>query len=126
MWTREEVSRLRKHFAVAHLRELESLVGRPLNSIRAKADKLGLRRPQQTYTPTGNALLDSLRGRCRELCYTMVDLDEMVVSGTYFKDCGWNSPGTKQGRLKQYFSFTRIAKGIHVIGGTLDVVWDEG
>lgn len=116
VWTNAEVSRLRKVYPTASHGELrEAFPGMALASIKAKARHVGLHRKPLGFKRTGCLLLDQLRDRCFELNLSMIDLDGMAGTKTFFQKQQWRTG----------INYARLAAGVHAIGGTLKADWGE-
>lgn len=127
VWTTGEVLRLRRIFPTAtHAELLAAFPGVSLRAIRSHAFRLNLRRAVKPYGPTGCALLDELRDRCRFLNLSMADLDAMAGTGTYFQRSGWRSGRRAGASTNRQFSYERVVKGILAIGGNVVADWGEG
>lgn len=123
LWSAEQVSLLRRNYPIASTpQELMERIGRPLRSIREKAETLRLKRGPQPYKATGNKLFDDLREHCRILNFSMADLDQLSGTGRYFHSHHWSAGG--RGRAP-WFSLEKTARGVLAIGGALKVSWND-
>lgn len=117
VWTAAEVSRLRRHYPSASRKEIfELFPGLRWLQISQKARLIGVHRKTRKLVSTGHALVDEVRSRATTLGYTMVDLDELASTGTYFQKGWWR---------KKQVSARKIARAVTALGGRLTVKWEE-
>lgn len=116
-WTSAERLLLRKLYARAPREEiLAHFPGIRWRSISDRAQTWGFKRLPNEYKSTGFPLLDLVRQRCRDLGYSMGDLDEMAHTGFYFRKSHWRSQKSPE---------IQIAKAVACLGGKLQIHWDE-
>lgn len=116
-WTGEQVLRLRKVYRWGTPAEMrEAFPGRSLGYIHNMARYFGLSRPRKPFAPTGFPVLDEIRRRCFECALSMVDLDAMAGTGTYFASAGWHA---------RHLRMSAVAKAVKALGGELTVKWDD-
>lgn len=70
---------------------LAALPGRDWTQIAKLANRHRIHRRPKSLKPTGVPVLDQIRERCRELNYTMSDLDKMIKGRGYFGGARWSS-----------------------------------
>ena len=87
-------------------------------NIDFKARYLGLPlRGKPPLAPTGNALCDEIRDRCRILGYTMIYLDRIACSSEYFQSSQWRG---RSGHLT-----APMIRAVNALGGELRVEWPD-
>lgn len=90
-FTARELSLVRRLCPTADRDELLKLMpGREWDHIKLLAKRNGIHRIPKSYKSTGVAVLDQIRSRCRELNYTMPDLDKLIRSKGYFRKANWS------------------------------------
>ena len=119
VWTTAEQARLRELWAKSSSAELRAAFpGLSRLAIVKQGEFLGL--PPRGKPPlvlTGDPLCDALRDRCRELGYSMTDLDRMACSGTYFATGAW--------ARKAGHRLTPMVRAVRALGGVLNVEWPD-
>lgn len=117
IWTGAEIVRLRKLFPTATWPELQAAFpGLTRNAIKVSARHRGLARARRRFKPTGDWLLDEVRTRCFALGYTMLDLDILARTKSYFRNRSWTHRRADRARL---------CKAVEALGGTLSVAWQD-
>jgi hypothetical protein len=118
VWTAAAVSKLRRHYGKIPNRELMAMFpGKTMDGLRHVAQQNGIRAPRRRFKSTGFPLLDAVRDRCFDLNYSMLDLDELAMTGRYFRTARW--------RTYDRVSYPRLCKAVEALGGTLGVDWGE-
>jgi len=118
VWTAAEVARLRRVFRTASTEALAAAFpGIPVRKIYKKANHVGLYRERQPFKRTGFMALDQIRDRAFELNLSMVDLDAMAGTRTYFQKAGWT------GRTK--LNYRAIGRAAEALDGLVAVRWME-
>lgn len=116
-WTGDQVLRLRKLYRCGTPADIrEAFPGRSARYVHGMARYFGLKRPRKPFAPTGFPVIDQIREKCFECALSMVDLDEMAGTGTYFARAGWHT-----GQIKM----SALAKAVRALGGQLAVKWDD-
>jgi hypothetical protein len=115
LWTANEVTKLRRRWR--DLSKAELIAEFPRHtwiSIRCKGSKLGLRRRPWQPKPTGKQLLDQIRERAAYLHISLLDLDRICFSRTYFAR-------SSQG----HYSSGRnvLLTAVAALGGRVEIVW---
>jgi hypothetical protein len=114
-FTAKELSIVRRVYPNGTQKELLALLpGRAWPAIRKFAAHNGIYRERVPFRPTGVAVLDQIRSRCRELNYTMPDLDKLVKSKKYFSDAKW---------LSGHIHLRAIGRAVRVLFGDLKADW---
>lgn len=118
IWTASQHSRLRALYPQAS-REviMKNLPGLSWQQIVSHAVRSGFRRKKVPFLPTGSPLLDEIRAKCRQLDYTMGDLDELARTKPYFRRSNW--------RKTKRPSSAAVSKAVAALGGTLMVEWQD-
>lgn len=96
---------------------LAAFPGLRWNQISAKAGHIGVQREKRPLLPTGHPLLDAIRARATSLGYSMVDVDELARTRTYFRKAGWC--GHQKANVKH------AGKAVAALGGQLSAQWLE-
>ena len=114
-FTAKELSLIRRLYPAADRDELLArLPGRDWGRITAFAQRHGVRRLPKTYKPTGVQVLDQIRSRCRELNYTMPDLDKLIRSKGYFGKANWS---------RGHIHHRDIGRAVRALFGELKADW---
>jgi hypothetical protein len=115
-WTGAEIARLRRLWSSADKNTiLAAFPGLSWPKIRSTAKRRKFYRPERSFQPTGNSLLDQVRARCRYLKYTMRDLDALARTGNYFTRLDW----------KHGHQIAKVAKAAKALGGKISVSWED-
>ncbi|RWK79627.1 MAG: hypothetical protein EOR51_12000 [Mesorhizobium sp.] len=118
-WTGQEQSRFRRAYPTATWDELyAAFPGRSYASLESMAKRLKLTKKRKGYLPTGDCLLDSLRGECFRQNVSMSELDAFAGRRHYFENQCWRG---KRG----FYDYRAIVRAIYVMGGTLKIEWSE-
>ena len=89
-FTAKELSLIRRLYPAAEREELLLLLpGRKWEQIKSLANRHGVHRLPKSFAPTGVPVLDQIRLRCRELNYSMPDLDKLIRGKGYFAKGNW-------------------------------------
>lgn len=114
-WTGFEVARLRKRYPAGTRAEIMAIVP-TVTWIAAswRARNAGARRIKR-YKITGFPVLDAIRQRCLELNYSMVDLDALARTGSYFAKAQWVSSGVANDQ--------KLARAAKALDGVMTIVW---
>lgn len=116
-WGPLDKQRLRKLYPEATHDELRAAFPSvEIERIRRVAQYYGYRRKRKPYKITGVVPLDQLRERAYDIGWYMPDVDDDAGTGRYFQSRGYKS---------KYPNFKAIQRGIKVLGGHLEAVWDE-
>jgi len=117
-WTAAEVSRLRRIFGRCTPTELiNQFPDYSRARIYSKARRLRIRRALPAFSCTGFPIVDQIRTRCRELNYSMVDLDELAGTNKYFQQAQWHGRDTYNGKY--------ICRAIEALSGTVIAQWSD-
>ncbi|ODT80955.1 MAG: hypothetical protein ABS76_14300 [Pelagibacterium sp. SCN 64-44] len=76
----------------------------------------GMSRPRKPFATTGYLVIDQIRDRCFELCLSMVDLDAMAGTRSYFAKAEWHSGNV---------SPKAVARAIKALDGELSARWND-
>lgn len=115
IWTGAEVARLRKLYPTADRQTLAaSFPGVPFSKIEAKAKHVGLHRLRRPLKQTGIPAIDQIRARAVELNVSMVDLDAMAKTKTYFQKAGW---------IRGVVNYRAIGRAATALDGLVAVRW---
>ena len=119
IWTGAAVARLRKLY---HTVDRETLMAAfpsvPYHKIKYKAKHIGICIRRRPFKHTGFPALDQIRTRAFDLNVSMVELDAMAKTKTYFQRCGWI------GRPKP--NYRAIGRAAEALDGLVAVRWSEG
>lgn len=114
-YTMRELSVVRRLYPAGEREEILSLLpGRTWQQIGDLAGRHGISRLPKSFTPTGVLVLDQIRARCRELNYTMPDLDKMIRGKGYFGKANWYAG---------HIHYRDIGRAVNVLYGNLRVDW---
>lgn len=106
---------IRRRYATAAKDELlELLPGRTWPQIVDVANRHRLFRDPKPYKPTGVEIVDQIRTRCRELNYSMTDLDKITRSKRYFAKAKWHGG---------HVHHRAIGRAVKVLFGDLKADW---
>ncbi len=115
--TAADLSKLRRIGPTASHEELQrQFPTRTLAQIHYLRQHYRISRKQQGFSVTGYPILDTIRLRCRNLNYSMVELDALAGTKRYFQKAIWHS-----GRL----SYPAICKAIAALDGEISVRWRD-
>lgn len=115
--TMKELSLLRRMSAIATPDEMRAALSHKTRKQLAHLRRYyGIRCKRRPFTPTGFPIIDAIRVRCEYLNYSMVDLDEIAGTKTYFKRCRWNPCG---------LNYRAIGRAVAALDGELTVRWRE-
>lgn len=115
-WTTFEIASLRRLYPTAPKSEVMTIVpNMKWETIRARARDLGFRRPR-TFKKTGFVILDQIRNRCRELNYSMADLDAIAGTRRYFSKAAWISVGKP--------NLANLVKAATALDGHVRIEWN--
>jgi hypothetical protein len=85
-WTPNDVSTLRKQFSTGEISVLmKEFPGVSWVAIYKKGRSLGLLHPRLRIKPVGNLVLDLIRHNAATRAWSMVDLDEIAGTKTYYR-----------------------------------------
>lgn len=114
-FTARELSLVRRLYPTAVREVLMPLMpGRTWDQIAKLATRNGIYRLPKPFLPTGITVLDQIRARCRELNYTMPDLDKMIRSRGYFGNANWSNG---------HIHHRDIGRAINALFGDLRADW---
>jgi hypothetical protein len=117
MWTGAEVVRMRKLYPTATMEQLlAAFPGRTSATIKSYASHMHIRRRFE-FKKTGYPLIDAIRARCKELGYSMGDLDEIARTKRYFTSALWLSNKSVRG--------SAVYKAVEALDGTLSPTWRD-
>ncbi len=117
VWTAAELAKFKRLYKSASTDEiLTTFPHLSKDTMWSMAGFYKVGRPKQPYARTGNYLLDGLRDECKRQGITMPELDEFVGSKRYFRWKGWSG---SRGSIK----YGHIVRGIHELGGRLEIKW---
>lgn len=112
-WTAAEISKLRRMYPTATWEELlAAFPGLSCHGITQAALKRNIRRARKPYKPTGDMLIDQLKGRCFELGVTVAALEAAVGQKGFL--AGYTKSSPKRADL---------GKALSVLDGQLTVAW---
>jgi hypothetical protein len=115
--TIKELSLLRRMSATATSDEIQAALP---HKTRRQLDKLrqyyGICSKRRPFSPTGYLILDEIRSRCFELNYSMLDLDKLAKSKTYFRQADWRRSG---------LNYRAIGRAVAALEGELTVHWRD-
>lgn len=115
--TANELSRLRRLYPTANHQELQAAFpGRSIERIRRTCSYYRITRNRQPLKETGYAIIDEIRLRCFELNYSMVDLDDIAGTGSYFSKANWHTQG---------LNAKAVYRAVKVLDGELTVRWND-
>lgn len=115
--TANEVSRIRRLVSTASSDQLrEAFPDLSIAQIRAASRYYGIRRKRLPLKGTGISVIDSIRQRCFELRYSMVDLDEVANTKEYFQKARWHTQGLKH---------SAIGRAVAALDGELTIRWRD-
>ncbi|WP_150129938.1 SANT/Myb-like DNA-binding domain-containing protein [Sinorhizobium sp. RAC02] len=114
-YTAKELSIVRRLYPAGDREKLLALLpGRTWDQVGDLAKRHGIRRAPKLFKPTGVVVLDQIRARCRELNYTMPDLDKMIRSKGYFKKANW---------CKGHIHHRDIGRAVSALFGDVKAEW---
>jgi hypothetical protein len=114
-WTAAEICRLRRLYPKKTGTELQILfAGVRAAQLRQMANLRGITKDRRPFAPTGIAVIDAIRRRAFELNLTMIDIDEMARTGTYFRDCRWRFVGVR---------LVQICRAVEALDGDVMAIW---
>jgi hypothetical protein len=118
VWSAAEVAKLRKMYPKGSVEEISAAFPHSRwANICAQARYRGFRRENRlTYKLTGIAALDDVRRRCREIRWTMRDLDKAAKTGTYFQKAGW---------IRKRINHRALGRAIEALDGVIQAQWTE-
>lgn len=115
--TASELSKLRRLAPTANAAALrEAFPSRTLQQVKYLCRYYGIRRTPQRFKSTGYPILDAIRARCFELRYSMVDLDAIAKTKSYFQKANWHANG---------LNYNAVCKAIDALDGELAVRWRD-
>ncbi|WP_037088586.1 hypothetical protein [Rhizobium sp. CF080] len=118
VWSAAEVSKLRKMYPKASIEEISSAFPHSAwVNIRQVARYHGFRRASTlSYKLTGIPALDDVRRRCREIGWSMADLDKAARTGRYFRRAGW---------IGKRINHRALGRAIEALDGVIQAQWNE-
>jgi hypothetical protein len=118
VWSAAEVAKLRKMYPKGSVEEISAAFPHSTwVNICARARYHGFRRESRlTYKLTGIAALDKVRRRCREIRWTMRDLDKAARTGRYFQKSGW---------VGKRINHRALGRAIEALDGVIQAQWNE-
>jgi hypothetical protein len=115
-YTGKELSIVRRLYPKADREDiLSSLPGRTWSQINDLANRNGIRRAPKPFKITGIKVLDQIRTRCRELNYSMPDLDKMARTKTYFAKAKW--------LIRNKINHRAIGRAVDALHGDIEADW---
>lgn len=117
-WTAAEISKLRRLYPRASREEICGIFSHSTwQNITQVARYHGARREcSKAYSPTGFPTLDEVRKRCREIRWTMPDLDKAARTGTYFARAGW---------IGKKINYRALGRAIAALDGEVKAAWND-
>ncbi|NEK15706.1 hypothetical protein [Rhizobium leguminosarum] len=116
-WTAADISRLGKLYPSAAAAEICAIFSHSTwVNIRQVAQYHGFRRRDDTYSLTGYPTLDEVRRRCREIKWSMIDLDKAARTGQYFSKSRW---------IGKKINHRALGRAIEALDGTVKAEWRE-
>lgn len=116
-WTAREVSLLRRVYPTASHEEISELLpNRSWTQIKSAAGYHKIYRKRKPFKGTGISVLDQIRERSFELRYSMVDLDALSHSKSYFAKGNWHRGWVNQ---------KAVAKAIKALDGEMKAGWNS-
>ncbi len=117
IWTMAELGRLKKLYQAGAPKDvvLAEFLHATWDQISGVAKFHGFHRKNQKFKTTGIAIIDAIRDRADKMNISMVDLDAMARTKTYFKKADWHRPGLN-GKC--------VMRAIEALGGRILVEWD--
>ena len=116
-FTIRELSIVRRHYPEGDREEVLALLpGRTWKQIADFAKRHRVRRRLRPFMPTGVIVLDQIRSRCRDLNYSMVDLDKLVRSKGYFSKANWYGG---------HIHHRDIGRAVNALFGDLKADWKD-
>ena len=86
------------------------LPGRTLPAVQQRVLRLNLKIPPLAFD-TGNDVVNAIKNRCRDLGYTMRDLDWIAKTGDYFTKRAWGSYDKNNSGRRAVIYSASISKG---------------
>lgn len=115
VWLGSEVQRLRRLYPKANRNTiLEAFPGLRWTQIQGKAGHIRVFRHRERLCRTGHPIIDLIRDRAFDLNISMVDLDSIARSKTYFQKAGWKTSGLNR---------KAILRAVEALGGEVSVQW---
>lgn len=115
VWLGSEVQRLRRLYPKASREAImQALPGLRWGQIAGKAGHIRVFRHRQRLCRTGHPIIDLIRDRAFDLNLSMVELDSIARSKTYFQKAGWRTSGVNR---------KAILRAVEALGGEVSVQW---
>ncbi|WP_028747966.1 hypothetical protein [Rhizobium mesoamericanum] len=115
LYTTRELSIVRRLYPEGSKDDILSLLpGREWEAVKDFAKRHGIRRKPKPFKATGVVVLDQIRSRCRELNYTMPDLDKVAKTKRYFAKSSW---------LKGHIHHKAIGRAVRALFGDIKAEW---
>lgn len=116
--TAADVSKLRRVYPRGNADQMKTAFPNlSKDQIASAARYYRVHRSRKPFVPTKIPILDEIRNRCYELCYSMPDLDEMARSRNYFAKASWHT--------NDKLNYRHISRAVEALGGKLTVDWGE-
>jgi len=117
VWSAAEVSKLRRMYPKASSEEIcIAFPHSTWTNIKQVARYHGFRRATFSYKLTGIPALDDVRHRCRDIGWSMVDLDKAARTGRYFQHAGW---------VGKRINHRALGRAIEALDGVVQAQWNE-
>jgi hypothetical protein len=118
VWSAADVAKLRRMYPKASIEEIcAAFPHSTWVNIRQVAAYHGARRESRlSYKLTGIQALDDVRRRCREIRWTMADLDKAARTGRYFRRAGW---------IGKRINHRALGRAIEALDGVIQAQWNE-
>ncbi|MBX4911216.1 MULTISPECIES: hypothetical protein [Rhizobium] len=118
IYSASEISKLRRLYARASKEEIcAAFPHSTWINIQQVARYHHIRRDRcKNYCLTGFPTLDEVRRRCREIRWSMPDLDKAAKTGTYFSRAGW---------IGKKINHRALGRAIEALDGVVKADWNE-
>lgn len=100
------------------------LPGRTLPAVQKRVLRLNLEIPPLAFD-TSNDVVNAINNRCRDLGYTMRDLDRIAKTDEYFTRRAWGSYDKDNSGRRAVIYSASISKAVNALGGELRVEWPD-
>lgn len=117
LWTGLEIAKLRRLYPGAAKEVI--IAAFPHSTwaqIKSSARRYGFRRDRLLLMDADHPIVDAIIKRCRQIGWSLPDLDAEAGTGSYFRNCNWK---------KHPPNFNALLKAIHALGGKFAVIWDN-
>lgn len=118
IWTNKDTQRLRSVWRESAAEIKAAFPGMAYGALKKKGRDLGFpSRGRPPFALTGDPCCDAIRDRCRELGYSMVELDRIARTSGYFQKADWHN--------KKKHLLGPMIKAINALGGTFSVQFPD-